>query len=350
MQVIGLDIGFGFTKVSDGRQQQIFKSVIGDPAEAAFSNTILGAGQMPPHRQIRIGDEEYFVGETAETHSRGRSFTLDQEQLLSQYAQVLATAAIAPLVPSGEPLRVVTGLPISFLRRHRDELAKLLQQRQAVTLIHADGKREDKQVYIERVRVIPQPFGALFHYMLNSHGKAVAPRFVKEKIGIIDVGFRTADYAIADRTRYSERGAQSSDAGISLAYGAIANWLTEQSGVQVELYRLYEAVQRGSIKIKGQEYDLTKPIDRAFRSLATRIATEVNRLWADDWDIDAVVLTGGGSATLAPYLQRLIEHELLPLDSAGDARMLNVSGYVKYARHLWPLQQQSSDAQDTARA
>ncbi|MGB0212112.1 hypothetical protein [Algiphilus sp.] len=335
MQVLGLDIGFGFTKVTDGRSHQIFKSVVGEAAEAAFTNTISPDGEPGAHRQIAIGDESYFVGETAEAGSRGRGFTLDQQQLLSRYARVLAATAIAPLVPSGEPLRVVTGLPISFLRRHRDGLAALLQQRQQVTITRADGSTEDKQIHIEKVRVIPQPFGALFHHMLNPQGKIGAQRFIKEKIGVIDIGFRTADYAISDRTRYSERGSQSSDAGISLAYTAIANALTEQAGVQVELYRLYEAVERGSIKIKGKRYDLTKLTERAFRALATRISNEINRLWADDWDLDAVVIAGGGGATLLPYLQPLIEHELLPVAADEDTRLLNVYGYQKYARHLW---------------
>ena len=338
MRVLGLDIGFGFTKVTDGRNHQIFKSVVGEAAEAAFNNTINPGSAAPlgPHRQITIGDESYFVGETAEAGSRGRGFTLDQQQLLSRYARVLAAAAIAPMVPSGEPLRVVTGLPISFLRRHRDGLTALLQQRQQVTLTHADGSTEDKQIHIEKVRVIPQPFGALFNNMLNDHGKPSAQRFITEKLGIIDIGFRTADYAISDRTRYSERGSQSSDAGISLAYTAIANSLTEQSGVQVELYRLYEAVERGSIKIKGKRYDLTKLTERAFRSLATRVSNEVNRLWADDWDLDAVVLSGGGSGALLPYLQPLLEHELLPVTEGEDPRLLNVRGYYKYGLHLWP--------------
>src|SRR3546814_19360983 len=91
----------------------------------------------------------------------------------------------------------------------------------------------------------------MFNLMLNDIGKAAGQRFVSEKIGIIDIGFRTADYTISEKTRYSERGSQSSDAGIAAAYQAIANVLHEKSGVSVELYRLYDGVSRGSIKIKG---------------------------------------------------------------------------------------------------
>src|SRR3546814_14754408 len=74
-------------------------------------------------------------------------------------------------------------------------------------------------------------------------------------------------------------------------------------------------VSRGSIKIKGKRYDLSGIVQAAFQQLAARIAQEVNRLWADDWDIDAIVISGGGGAVLAQYLQPLLEGEVLQSSS-----------------------------------
>ena len=94
---------------------------------------------------------------------------------------------------------------------------------------------------------------------------------------------------------------------MSVAFNAIASLLQEKSGTSVELYRLYEAVTRGTIKIKGQRFDLTGLVQQAYTQLATRIASEANRLWADDWDVDAIVITGGGGAALAPFLAPLVQ-------------------------------------------
>ena len=335
MKVLGADIGFGYTKATDGRQFQIFKSVVGEATEVQFGESLLpDQPQFPRH--IIVGNQGFFVGELAETQSRGRGFTLEQNQFLSQYAKTLALAALAPYATSGDPIRLVTGLPISFFRRHREAIAGLLQARHTVTVVKpGSGEREEKVIYVERVRVVPQPFGAMFNLMLNDVGKASSQRFINEKIGIIDIGFRTADYTISDKTRYSERGSQSSEAGIASAYQAIANVLHEKSGVAVELYRLYEGVSRGSIKIKGKTYDLSGVVKASFQQLAARIAQEVNRLWADDWDLDAIVISGGGGAVLAPYLQPLIEGEVLPMPPEQDARLNNVQGYWKYGTHLW---------------
>jgi plasmid segregation protein ParM len=335
LKVLGADIGFGYTKVTDGRNFQVFKSVVGEANEAQFTETLLpGGGAFPRH--FEIDGRGYFVGELAETQSRARGYTLDQNQFLSQYKKILALAAIAPFCQSGDPVRLVTGLPITFFRRHKDALTTLLQNRHNVVVIKPNGEREEKMLYIERVRVIPQPFGSMFNLMLNDMGKAASQRFLTEKIGIIDIGFRTADYTISEKTKYSERGSQSTDSGISMAYASIASLLQEKSGVNVELYRLYEAVARGTIKIKGKRFDLTEITRHAFQQLATKIATEVNRLWAEDWDVDAIVLTGGGGAALAPYLTPLIEGEVLPMPADQDARLNNVQGYLKYGMHLWP--------------
>ena len=335
MKVLSADIGFGYTKATDGRQYQVFKSVVGEATDVTFSEALI-PGQVAPARHIEIGGRAYFIGELAEQQSRNRGSTLDQTQFITQYAKTLALSALAPFADNGAPVRLVTGLPISFFRKHRDALTTLLQNRHPLTVIKPNGEREEKTIYIERVRVIPQPFGSMFNLMLNDLGKPASQRFVSEKIGIIDIGFRTADYTISDKTKFSERGSQSTDHGISMAYSAISNLLLEKSGVNIELYRLYESVARGSIKIKGKRYDLTEVTKQALQQLASKIATEVMRLWADDWDIDAIVITGGGGAALAPYLAPLLEGEVLPMPPDVDARLNNVHGYWRYGMHIWP--------------
>jgi len=333
MQVIGRDVGFGFTKATSGRETQIFKSVIGDATEATFSEQLM-PGKASLGRHLQINGETFYTGELAEQQSRGRGFTLDANQFINKFAQTLAVSACAPLA-TGQPVRIVTGLPISFFRKHKDTITQLLQQRHTATLFKPGGEKEERVINVEKVRVIPQPFGALFNLMLNDLGKPVSQRFVTEKIGVIDIGFRTADYTISDKTRYSERGSQSTDSGISVAFQGLANALQEKSGVAVELYRLYDAVTRGTIKIRGKRYDITALVKQSFTTLATRVATEANRLWSDDWDVDAIVISGGGGAVLAPYLAPLLEGEVIPVPPEQDARLNNVQGYQKYGLHLW---------------
>lgn len=353
MDYIGVDIGFGFTKVTNGREHKVFKSVVGEASEIQFQDSLIKAvGGTGPVLHAEIEGSTYFIGELAERQSAVRSFTLDQNQLMSRYAKTLALTALANIVDDGSAIRVVTGLPINAYRRHKDELANLLTGKHCVRLTNAVGEEREINFTIDRVRVIPQPFGSVFNLMLNDIGKVTDRRFIEEKVGIVDVGFKTADYTICDRTQYSERGSRTSDAGISQAFKIIAGALQEKSGVNVELYRLFDAVERGSIKIRGKNFGLKRITEQAMSQLAGQIASDVNGLWADDWDIDHVIITGGGGGALKSYLEPLIEGELLTMEDPDDMRLNNVRGYRRYAVHLWDRGGQAAqpEAQETAEA
>lgn len=334
MEVVGLDIGFGFTKVANGRKSLVFKSVFGEATDLQFNEQVVSVPD-DEHLHVEIDGSAFFVGELAEQQSKMRYFTLDQGQFVSRFARTLALAALARVVERNVPVKLVTGLPVGHYTRYKDELARLLQGRHEVVLVDAKGNREETVVAIQQVRVIPQPFGSMFNRMLNDTGEAAEARLAREKIGIIDIGFRTADYVIAASKNYLGRGSRTTDSGISQAFSTIAARLHERSGVDVELYRLYRGIDEGSIKIRGKSYDLKKITEQVFGQLAADVANEVNQLWTDDWDMDAMLITGGGGRALAPYLQPLLNGHVLPDSGEGDARLSNVNGYRKYASYLW---------------
>jgi len=335
MEILAIDIGFGFTKASNGNKSLVFKSILGDANDIQFKGRILQDGSPDDHIQIEVDNRSYFIGELAERQSEVRSFTLDQAQFFNSHLKPLALAAAASIAGSFVPIGLVTGLPIGFYREYKDLITKSLTGDHKVVLTTSSGKREEKTIKISEVRVIPQPFGSLFNLMLNDLGELGEKRFVHEKIGIIDVGFKTADYTVADRMRYSERGSRTTDTGISKGFGMIAGKLFEKSNVNIELYRLYNAVEKGSIKIRGAEYDLKASTEAVYGQLAASIASEVDQLWSEDWDIDTIVLTGGGGAALAKHLQPLIKGQVVTAGPATDARLCNVKGYWKYGKHLW---------------
>lgn len=335
MEIRGIDIGFGFTKITNGREYQLFKSVIGEAAEIQFREQLLKPLTNEPHLQLTIDNHPLYIGELAERQSKGRAYTLDQGQMVAKFAKILALAGLSLMTERNVPIHLVTGLPVSYYRRYKDELGGLLTGRHVATLTDLNGNAQETIISIEKVRVIPQPFGSVFDLIFNDIGKASDKRFLTEKIGIIDIGFRTADYTICDKTRYSERGSQTTDSGIAKAFAMIAAALQDQAGVNIELYRLYDAVSRGSIKIHGKTIDLKPLVDHAFTQLTQGIAAEVERLWADDWDIDTVVVTGGGGTVLYPLLRPLLKGDVLAVDAGKDARLNNVRGYWKYGVHLW---------------
>ena len=335
MEVLGLDIGFGYTKCTNGTRFLVFKSVYGDATESQFREELFAPPAGEEHLQIELQGRGYFVGELAERQSVERYFTLDQTQFISEFTRVLSLCALARMAERQDPVRLVTGLPIGHYARHRGDLANILRGQHDVTVVTQAGERIATVVRVADLRVVPQPFGTLMNLMLTDLGEVRDKRFLQQKMGVIDIGFRTADFTICDRTRYSERGSLTTESGISRAYATIAAKLQETSGVSIELYRLFEAVDRGTVKIHGKRYDLKRITEQAFAQLAAKIAGDANRLWTSDWDLDAIVISGGGGAVLAPFLQPQLKGEVLALEPGKDARLNNVRGYVKYARRLW---------------
>jgi plasmid segregation protein ParM len=335
VNVIGIDIGFGFTKATNGKEMLVFKSIFGEATDIQFREHLLSAASPEEHLHIELEGESFFVGELAERQSHVRSFTLDQNQFITNFAKTMAMTALSKLVSANNTVNLVTGLPVSFYRRHREELSGLLLGAHSLVTLDASGARHEMSLTVKQVRVIPQPFGSLFNLMMGDTAELSDKRYVQEKIGVVDVGFRTTDYTVSDKTKYSGRGSGSSESGIARAFGMIAAKLLEKTGVDVELYRMYDAVARGSIKIRGRTIDLKPLTEEAFSKLASAIATEVDRLWADDWDIDLIVVTGGGGAVLAPYLEPLLSGEVLGVDPTADSRLNNVRGYWKYGRNVW---------------
>jgi plasmid segregation protein ParM len=334
MKTHGIDIGFGFTKATNGKDFVIFKSVLGEAVDIQF---VLNPSTNDALRSVHIilDGQEYFVGEFAEQQSDARQFTLDQESMISQFAKALALTAIGWLNSSYDIVHVVSGLPVGYFRQYQQRLAKTLAGSHEITFRALSGSNEVRKFSIHKIKIIPQPLGSLLNLIMNDMGAIVNDRLKKQKVGIVDIGFRTTDFCLFDGLRYVERGSGTTDTGMARCFGVISKKLREETGVEVELYRMYDAVERGSIKIRGKEVSISKARDRLFENAAQTIAGDMNRLWADDWDMDAVIVTGGGAAELTKYLQPLVTGNIISGDAGADQRLNNVKGYFKYARHLW---------------
>ena len=338
MEVLGIDIGFGFTKATNGKDTLIFKSLFGDANDLQFWMDF-GKDSTADFYHVTVDGKSYFIGDLAEQQSNVLNFTLDQEKLITEFVKILALTSAGVFLKKESainvPINIVSGLPIGHFKHNHERFNEILTGHHQVTYHRPDGKKTVKEIYINKVRMLPQPMGSILNLLMDDKGDIVNSELAKQKVGIVDIGFRTTDFTIMDRLRYIDRGSRTIDNGISKAFGIISNKLREKCGVGVQLYRLYQAVESGTIKMKGHGLNFTKIKDQVYTQLAANIANDIDRLWAEDWDIDAIVLTGGGSMALAPYLQPLIAGNVHPLTNGVDARLNNVKGYLKYGRFTW---------------
>lgn len=336
-QVLGIDIGFGFTKATNGRDTIIFKSLSGDAADIQYWADF-GDSQPADQIHVSIDGKSYFIGELAEQQSSAPTYTLDQDRLIAEYVRILSLTAAGLLIQNGMvnvPVNVVSGLPIGHFRRHHEQFRDLLTGHHSVIYHSPNGQSVSKSIYINKVRMLPQPLGSILNLLMDDHGRITQREVAAQKIGVVDIGFRTTDFCIMDRLRHIDRGSRTIDSGMSKAFGLIAQKLQEKCGVAVELYRLYQAVEEGTIRMRGKAVNFSAIRDHVFEQLAAGIAGEIDRLWAHDWDIDMILLTGGGSRELARHLRPLIAGNVVPLEPHTDSRLNNVFGYMKYGRFIW---------------
>ncbi len=338
MQILGIDVGFGFTKATNGKDTFIFKSIFGEDADIQFWADF-GDDTPTDHIHVTIDGKSYFIGDLAEQQSSVLHFTLDQEKLITNYVKILSLAVAGMFLDKGEainvPINLVSGLPIGFFKQNHERFNELLTGHHSVTYHSQNGQETTKELHINKVRMLPQPLGSVLNLLMDDNGKIVNKTLANQKIGVVDIGFRTTDFTILDRLRYIDRGSRTIETGIAKGFSVIANKLREKCGVSVELYRLYNAAETGSIKMRGNRVNFVKIRDEVYSQLAASIANDIDRLWAADWDIDAIILTGGGCRDLAQYLRPQITGNIIPVEANRDPRLNNVLGYIKYGQSVW---------------
>ncbi len=91
----------------------------------------------------------------------------------------------------------------------------------------------------------------------------------------------------------------------------------------------------GHIRIEDQTYNIERVRREAFSLLAEQLADNIGHLLAAAWDLDNLLLTGGGSRELADYIGPLLPGEVSQIENEQDARLNNAQGQLRLARALW---------------
>lgn len=182
-------------------------------------------------------------------------------------------------------------------------------------------------LHIRRAIVYPTPMGSLARLVIAPDGASLQNEFARGKIGIVDIGYGSTDVIILDRLRYSRRAACSFGIGVARCLGAAAGRIKEKSGETLSVDALLMGLRMGTLTVRGQEYSLANLRDRLFRQTANDLAENITQLWRDDWDIDVIIITGGGGSLLATPLSERLPGDIRLLENPIDPRMNNAMGF-----------------------
>ncbi len=323
-EILAIDMGYGFTKAVTPKTQAIIHSIVGAAEHIRFESDVVASNGHGI--TVKVDERDFFVGEQAALQSASVSQTLDVTRTGSLEQKVLFYAVASELVrTTSKQVVVVSGLPVAnFDERNKRLLRKMLEGDHQVLV---RGKRA-RRFEVTHVYTIPQGVGALFALVLDRRGRLANGDLAGGRVGIIDIGMLTANFVLADRLRYVETGSDSITAGMSEALSKLGKQLNRKYGLDwgQQLGRVDQAVRARSVKVYGERVDITDLVEPHVDSLAATILAKARTLWSDGSDLDAVVLTGGGSREIASYLRRVYPHTRMV---GGDPQFANVTGYLR---------------------
>ncbi|HLN65439.1 MAG TPA: ParM/StbA family protein [Symbiobacteriaceae bacterium] len=327
---IGIDVGYGFVKITDGQEGYLFPSVVGEGSTDLAPRMGLQAPARTDDLRLVVDGKVYNVGNLAIRHSRLAHRGLSATRMEGNTFKVLLLAGLSLFCH--QPLNsfaVVTGLPPG--RMHlTEEVTRQVRGEHRIVRLGAAGP-EELTIRIDRVNVVPQPLGTYWSQVLDTRGKVKdETALLRGTTGIIDVGFRTCDLATIKEGDYVPELSRTIPTGMVAAYEEIAAGLLVAHGIERETYALDEAVIRGEIAVAGRRVDITALRDQAFEHLGIKLLVEVQSAWQIG-EFDTLLLSGGGCQAVSRHLLPHLPQGLMPTDPATT----NARGYVAWANRLW---------------
>lgn len=298
---VGVDLGYGFLKVTDGSHEWIVPSVVGTGRDVTYRSELTLHTEEQDNLVIEVDRQRYFVGTLAVRQSGIAVRSLAENRPADPNAKILFLAALGLVAGrTGEVFNVVTGLPTIYYGPYQEDLMKMVMGDHRVTFL-TGGEPTEKLFTVDRARIIPQPFGTVYDAFLDRAGNVENETLANFRVGVIDIGFRTCDFAVSDRLEYIERLSFSTTTGLSAAYGLVAEGILKQFRVAKTNYELDDVMSTGLLRVGGRDQDITGLRDAAYRQVAEKVLAEADSMWSL-YDLDTVYITGGGGKALAPYL------------------------------------------------
>jgi plasmid segregation protein ParM len=326
MKIIGLDVGYGFTKVTDGDGGYSFPSVLGDGHKNFIFSTKTEKGLLPNNLLVNIDNQDFFLGRSAIRHSKYAFRDLSLLRNNSKDFEVLFYGALSFFADGGiNKFKIVTGLPVE--RMHLTDYFKNTIKEKKYLTVYKDGKPTEVEIQISQLEIVPQPLGTYWNYYYNETNKEPS---LDETVGVIDIGFKTTDIATIEHGEYIHQKSKTFSLGLSAAYEDISKNILIEFGLEKESHSLDDVIIKKELKVDGQAKDISKMLNCAFQKLANNILIEINSYWKTT-EYDRLLITGGGGEALHPFILPEFPQAKLVTDSS----IANCKGFYAWANHLW---------------
>ena len=316
--VRALDLGWGWTKYSAvdaltaETEYRSFPSLAPRKTGLDLSLSVLGKRDTVV---VSVEGTEYEVGpDSGDLDTNDATRNLNDSYIHSdQYRAVLYGAL--HYIGEKEIDLLVVGLPLSNMQ----SAAKL-----KALVVGTHKLNADTTVTVKDALVLPQPMGGLYYCLAQKDREEF--EFLREETNlIIDPGFLTFDFLLANGDKIIENRSNAHNGGVSKILRAIAESVSAKFNIKYDnLSAIDKGLRRRKIKINGQVESLEEHIKNT-KSVLEGSVNYMKNLVGDGSDVDNIILIGGGSYVYRKTIETYYpNHQIIVLE---EAQMANVQGY-----------------------
>lgn len=302
--LVGLDIGYGFTKIlREDEQRLMFPSVV-----AAIPPTILNSiGDMHAEDEVVVERVRCIVGERAIGKDDRFSNLHNVWWTSTPYKAIIAQAK--KWIPARST--IVTGLPLhNYIAPDARDIVK--------DIVKAGLQAKE-------VMIVPQGVGAYFS----------DPTFASPttKVAVVDIGTWTTELiGMAGRDLLNDASA-GHVLGVNDMFATVAHELKEKLGRLVDPYEVERAHRgEGDIRYQGRAYPqdtIQERVTQLAKDRATHILAKMVDLWGPHAAaFESILFCGGGAKLLFPFMKQFRDGSVLITDS----QYANARGYLAIAK------------------
>lgn len=326
--VRAIDVGYGNTKYTSlVTSSEIQCGAFPSLAPQASNGPDLASGLMQRRNTVvvEVDGVKFEVGKDsrlAQDATHGR--VLDPDYCMTDAHMALIRGALYYM---GQPRidLLVLGLPVNTFERYQKKLAERVIGKHQVPVRGAKGEVTMSEVEIANVRVIPQPIGAFFDYSART---GAYDRMRSQMNLLIDIGYYTLDWLVADGVKMINARSGAHNGGMSAILRTMADAIGSEIGEQInDLSLLEDAIRTGANPyFYGKEFDITEHKKLGKAKAEQFVSVLANRVGAN-MDITNIILAGGGAEFFKDVLsEKFPRHEII---TTRDPVFANVRGFQR---------------------
>ena len=316
-----------------GGQQLEFPSVVGDWRDVRFKTDVATMGYLSDIA-VEYSGRRFFLGDAAYRQSTAR-VDMSMERYKSNEGLALMLASIVMLSPNEHSIdcKLVTGLPVGSFASEKDSFLQALVGHHAIKVIGSDVPGE-RRIRIEQCKILPQPVGTIFSYVLNDKGALTDRGLAASKIAVIDIGANTVDLCKMDSLDFIDRESTTYSIGVFESYKQLTLELFNAYGVEIPPEEIEPCLKDNVIKIRGRNHNITEMKERVYRIAAEQITSRAKNVWHNLWQMDKIIITGGGATLFGNYVAEALD---CPgqVTISDKSTFANALGFLKYGRRAW---------------